>query len=86
MQTWEQEILLREQGREEGLAAGREEGRSEGLAVGRSEGRSIQLQESLRNLITNLHLTPEQAMDALEIAPEEREKYRELLKEQSVPH
>ena len=80
MQTWEQEILLREQGREEGrsegLAAGREEGRSEGLEQGSLN--------ALSRMIANLHLTPEQAMDALEIAPEEREKYRELLRGQSA--
>lgn len=38
--------------------------------------------ENIRNLAKNMQWTIEQAIDALGIAPAERETYRELLKEQ----
>ncbi|MCR5672521.1 MAG: hypothetical protein K6F87_02265 [Lachnospiraceae bacterium] len=62
------EVLIREEER----AEGREEGRVEGRAEGRAE--------SIRNLMKNMNLTADQAMQALGIPEEERSKYDELLK------
>ena len=47
----------------------------------RAEGRAKKQSENLRNLAKNMQWTIEQAMDALGIAPAERDTYRELLKE-----
>ncbi|MCD8364528.1 MAG: hypothetical protein LUC83_01700 [Clostridiales bacterium] len=62
-----------------GHAVGQEAGRLEGLAEGRAEGRAEAIQETIldniRKLQESLHLTPEQAMDALKIPDGDREKY-----------
>ena len=61
---------LKEQKRE-----GREEGRKEGLKEGRKEERLA----SIRNLMETLHLTVQQAMDALKIPRAEQERYASRL-------
>ena len=48
-----------------------EDAREEGRKEGREEG----LEESIRNVMKNLHLTEEEAMDALGILASERKKY-----------
>ena len=57
--------LFREEGREEG----RKEGKDEALAV------------SIRNLMINLKMTAEKAMEVLNIPQEDHEKYALMLKE-----
>lgn len=56
-----------------------EEGRRDGLAKGLAEAR----EESLRNLMANMSWTAPQAMDALGIPAEEREKYAALLAQEA---
>lgn len=51
------------------------QGRTEGLAEGLAEGRT----EVIRNLMNNLKMTAEQAMDAMGIAASEQEHYLSLL-------
>jgi len=63
MQKWEERVLDREKGREEG----------------REEGRLSTTLENLRNLMTNVGMTPEQAMAALSVPHDEQEKYLKLL-------
>ena len=57
-----------------GIAKGRAEGRVEGRAEG--------LMESLHNLMDSMNWTIEQAMSALKISDEDRQKYQELLGKQ----
>ncbi|MBQ3686665.1 MAG: hypothetical protein II932_02420 [Treponema sp.] len=56
-----------------------EEGRRDGLAKGLAEAR----EESLRNLMDSMSWTAGQAMDALKIPAEEREKYAALLAQEA---
>ena len=53
MQKWEERVLDREKGREEGLAEGREKGREEGLAEGREEGKAEGLIETAISMYKN---------------------------------
>ena len=57
----------------------RKEGYEDGLAEGISQGISQARLTNLQSLMKNLHLTATEAMDALEISPEERARYMELL-------
>lgn len=52
----------------------RESEREYGIEIGRDEERIA----NIRKLVTNLHLTVEQAMDALEIPEEKRKEYSML--------
>ena len=78
----------REQGIAEGKAEGRVEGKAEGKAEGKVEGRAEGLEQgiltSLRNLMTNLRLSAEEAIKALGIAPEDNEKYLSMLNRKEV--
>jgi hypothetical protein len=65
----------RVEGRAEGRVEGRVEGRAEGRAEGREEGRYNALIVSIKNLMTNLSLTAEQAMTALGIPASDFSKY-----------
>ena len=53
--------------------------REEGIAKGREEGREDNLLSNLRNLMHNMRLTAEQAMDALSVPEENRSKYLAVL-------
>ena len=55
------------------------EGRKEGLQEGIQQGKESTLLENIQSLVEQLHLSPEQAMDALDIPPEERDRIREKL-------
>ena len=57
----------------------RKEGYEDGLAEGISQGISQARLTNLQSLMKNLHWTATEAMDALEISPEERARYMELL-------
>ena len=54
----------------------------EGIAKGRAEGRLEGRTSDLKNLMKNLGLSFEQAIDTLEIPNEERPNYLKLLKSQ----
>ena len=58
---------------------GRQEGLQEGIQQGREEGREANLLENLQSLVEQLHLTPEQAMDALKVPSRDRGRIREKL-------
>ena len=64
--------------KEEEYAAGLEQGKLEGKREGELEERIA----SIQKLIKTLHLSADEAMEALEILPEEREQYQKLLDEQ----
>ena len=61
------------------MRLGKQRARAEGLAEGRKEGRAEGIAESIKNLIANTGMTQEDAMDALGIPLEERDKYSALL-------
>ena len=62
----------------------KEEGREEGRELGISEGKTESTLVSIRNLMKSMNLSDEQAMDALMIPAEEREKYIKLLSKETV--
>ena len=49
-----------------------------GRAEGRAEGREEMLLSSIRNIIHNMGITPDEAMRLLGVPEVEREKYRKL--------
>ena len=51
----------------------------EGRQLGREEGKEATLLENIQSLVKRLHLSTEQAMDVLDIPPEEREGIRKKL-------
>ena len=55
------------------------EGRQEGLQEGVQQGKESTLLENIQSLVKRLHLSTEQAMDVLDIPPEEREGIRKKL-------
>lgn len=57
-----------------------ERGMREGMEKGREEGAESMLTASLRNLMNNLHVSLERAMDVLQVPQQEREKYALLVK------
>lgn len=50
---------------------------TEGRVLGLTEGQEAERLESIRKLMETMEWTAEQAMDALQIPLEEREKYRD---------
>lgn len=72
MRLWEE----LEEARREGHDAGVAEGLLEGHAAGLTEGQEAERLASIRKLMETMEWTAEQAMDALKIPMDEREKYR----------
>ncbi len=66
-----------------GLAEGMAEGMAKGMAKGMAEGIEKGLVASIKNLMETLNLSVEEAMAALKVPEAERQKYADLLKEQS---
>ena len=58
---------------------GRQEGRQEGLQEGIQQGKESTLLENIQSLVEQLHLTPEQAMDALKVPAQDRDCIRKKL-------
>ena len=54
-------------------------GREQGLKEGIQQGKESTLLENIQSLVEQLHLTPEQAMDALRVPSQDRERIREKL-------
>lgn len=79
--------ILREEARtaglEEGRAAGLEEGRSAGLEEGRSagleEGRITAAIDAIKNIMTKLDKSADEAMDILDIDVDKREAIKKKL-------
>ena len=61
--------------KEEAEAKGMAQGMAKGIEKGMAKGKI----ESLRNIMQTLNLTIQQAMDALKIPPEERDKYASMI-------
>ena len=60
---------------EAGINDGRAEGKAEGLAEGLAEGKA----ESIKNLMSTLNVSIDQAMDILKTPPEEHQYFKDLL-------
>ena len=60
---------------EAGINDGRAEGKAEGLAEGKAEGKA----ESIKNLMSTMNVSIDQAMDILKTPPEERQYFKDLL-------
>ncbi len=58
----------------------KEEGRCEGEIIGRRDGEIKMALYAIKNLMDNMDITAEQAMDLLSISKSERERYASLLK------
>ena len=68
-----------EKGRAEGMAKGRAEGMAKGRAEGMAKGIFDANMGSIRAMVSELHLTVEQAMNVLKIPQNERERYKAAL-------
>lgn len=60
---------------EAGINDGRAEGKAEGLAEGKAEGKA----ESIKNLMSTMNVSIDQAMDILKTPPEEHQYFKALL-------
>ena len=69
-------------GREEGLIQGREQGLVQGLVQGRNEADK----NALLSIMRKLHLTVDEAMEAMSIEEKERPKYRQMIEEELASH
>jgi flagellar biosynthesis/type III secretory pathway protein FliH len=70
---------LWKEGRQEGLQEGIQQGRREGIQEGVQQGKESTLLENIQSLVEQLHLSPEQAMDALKVPAQDRGRIREKL-------
>ena len=61
------------------LEEARREGLAEGRALGLTEGKEAERLKLIRKLMETMGWTEEQAMDALQIPAEEREKYKGMI-------
>lgn len=68
-----------EQGIEQGIEQGKKQGKEQGIEIGTERGRKQERIHSLLALMSALHLSPDQAMDILQISESEREYYMERL-------
>ena len=71
MQTWEEKIIEREKALADGIAIGEERG----IAIGKQEGIDTATLSAIRNLMANLNLPAEKAMEALAVPLEDRDRY-----------
>ena len=71
--------VSKEEAMAEGLAAGEEKGIAKGIAKGRAEGAIEANINSIKNLMTSLSFTPEQAMESIGIPRSEYAKYKKML-------
>jgi hypothetical protein len=72
-------ISCKSEGLKEGREEGRKEGREEGIQQGIQQGIEEGLLSSLRSLMKSMHLSAEQAMNALEIPEDKIDFYRTKL-------
>ena len=64
---------------EKGIQKGMQQGIQQGLQQGIGQGREEERIASVRNLMQNLHMTAEDAMKALNIPPEDRDRIKKAL-------
>ena len=67
---------------EKGVVKGREEGLIQGLVQGRNEADK----NALLSIMRKLHLTVDEAMEAMSIEEKERPKYRQMIEEELASH
>ena len=77
MMVRERELI--DQGIEQGLERGRAEGRAEGRVEGLELGRVNERVETIRKLIRNMHVSPQEAMAILDIPAGEQAAYLERI-------
>ncbi len=79
MQTWEEKIIEREKALAEGIAIGEQQGiaigEERGIAIGEQRGFDAGTLSAIRNLMANLNLSAEKAMEALAVPIEDRDRY-----------
>ncbi len=56
-----------------------DEGMEKGIKRGIEKGIELSLTDSIKKLMKNANLTIEQAMNALEVPEDKREKYRQII-------
>ena len=71
------------QGVAEGMAKGMEQGLAKGMEQGMAKGIFDANMGSIRAMVSELHLTVEQAMNVLKIPQNERERYKAALDAQA---
>ena len=71
MQKWEEEAIIRAEGRAEGL--------EEGIEKGIEKGKENTILNNINQLMNNLKLTSDQAMEALGIPKSDFKKYADKL-------
>ena len=64
---------------EKGIQKGMQQGIQQGLQQGIGQGREEERIASVRNLMQNLHMTAEDAMKALNIPQEDRDRIKQAL-------
>ena len=64
---------------EAGINDGRAEGKAEGLAEGKAVGKAEGKAESIKNLMSTMNVSIDQAMDILKTPPEEHQYFKDLL-------
>ena len=69
----------RAEGKAEGLAEGKAVGKAEGLAEGKAVGKAEGKAESIKNLMSTMNVSIDQAMDILKTPPEEHQYFKDLL-------
>ena len=69
----------RQIGIQEGIEKGIEKGKADGIAEGKEKGIKESNLSAIRNIMKNLHMTAERAMDILEIDKGKRKEYSRLL-------
>jgi len=75
---WDEE-LARKVWKEEAEERGMREGLEKGMEKGMEKGAENMLTVSLRNLMENMHISLDKAMDVLRVPQNEREKYAGLV-------
>ena len=71
--------VLEERAMEKGRAEGLEKGRAEGMEKGMQKGIMLGVTNNIKQLMVNLKMTAEQAMNALGIPKQEQAEYMKLI-------
>ena len=79
MRLWEELEEARREGHDDGVAEGLTKGHALGLTEGQKVGAEAERVESIRKLMETMEWTAEQAMNALQIPMEDREKYKAMI-------
>ena len=64
---------------DEGMEKGIEKGIEQGIEKGIEKGIELNQTDSIKKLMKNMNLTIDQAMNALEVPTDKREKYRKTI-------